>query len=57
MSRIGKKLISLPVGVEIKLNKNTLTAKGPNGTLTQVIDPDMGVDIDGGVITITRPTE
>ena len=57
MSRIGKKLISLPAGVEIKLNKNTLTAKGPNGTLTQVIDPDMGVDIDGGVITITRPTE
>jgi len=57
MSRIGKKLISLPAGVEIKLNKNTLTAKGPNGILTQVIDPDMGVDIDGGVITITRPTE
>lgn len=57
MSRIGKKLISLPAGVEIKLNKNTLTTKGPNGTLTQVIDPDMGVDIDGGVITITRPTE
>ncbi len=57
MSRKGKKLISLPAGVEIKLNKNTLTAKGPNGTLTQVIDPDMGVDIDGGVITITRPTE
>ena len=57
MSRIGKKLTSLPAGVEIKLNKNTLTAKGPNGTLTQVIDPDMGVDIDGGVITITRPTE
>ncbi|MBK7812263.1 MAG: 50S ribosomal protein L6 [Saprospiraceae bacterium] len=57
MSRIGRKIISIPTGVDIKVDKNRVTAKGPNGTLTQVIDPDMSVEIDGSVLTILRPTE
>ncbi|MBK9272523.1 MAG: 50S ribosomal protein L6 [Saprospiraceae bacterium] len=56
MSRIGKKIIPIPNGVEIKVDKNKVTAKGPKGTLTQVIDPDMEVKMDGSVMTITRPT-
>jgi len=57
MSRIGRKIISIPAGVEIKVDKNRVTAKGPIGTLTQVIDPDMSVEIDGSILTIVRPTE
>ncbi|MEP7195756.1 MAG: 50S ribosomal protein L6 [Saprospiraceae bacterium] len=57
MSRIGNKIITLPKGVEIKLEKNLVTAKGAKGSLSQVIDPDMGVEINDGVLTVTRPTE
>lgn len=57
MSRIGKKIISIPQGVEIKVEKNRVTAKGPKGSLTQIIDPDMAVGIEDGVLTISRPTD
>ncbi|MEO6191179.1 MAG: 50S ribosomal protein L6 [Saprospiraceae bacterium] len=57
MSRIGNKIISLPKGVEIKLEKNLVTAKGSKGTLSQVIDPDIKISVEDGVITVSRPTE
>lgn len=57
MSRIGNKVMELPKGVEIKCDRSLVTVKGPNGTLTQVIDPDMSIDIDGTNVTIKRPTE
>lgn len=57
MSRIGKKIISIPSGVEVSIEKNRITAKGPKGSLTQVIDPDMSLSIDGGILNVTRPTE
>jgi large subunit ribosomal protein L6 len=58
MSRIGKKPISIPAGVSVSVDSdNLVTAKGPKGTLTQKIDPDMGLAIEDGVLTVTRPSE
>lgn len=57
MSRIGKNPIELPAGVEVKVDKNTITVKGKKGELKQVIDPDITVSVDGSTITVERPTE
>ncbi len=58
MSRIGKNPIELPKGVEISVDKgNIVTVKGPKGTLTERIDPDLEVKIEDGVLTLVRPTE
>ncbi len=58
MSRIGKAPISLPSGVEITVSKgNLVTVKGPKGELNQQIDPDLGVEIEDGTLTVTRPTD
>lgn len=57
MSRIGKLPISVPAGVEINVSKgNLVTVKGPKGELSQQIDPDLGVSIEDGSLTVTRPT-
>ncbi len=57
MSRIGKLPMNVPAGVEINVSKgNLVTVKGPKGELTQQIDPDLGVGIEDGVLTVTRPT-
>ena len=57
MSRIGNKPISVPAGVEVKIDGHTVTVKGPGGTLTQSFDPRMGLEQDGDVIRVTRPGE
>lgn len=58
MSRIGKKPIDLPNGVSIEVAKdNLVTVKGPKGTLTQQVDPDIAVKVDGNVLTVERPTD
>lgn len=57
MSRIGKKPIVIPAGVEVKLDDNTVTVKGPNGTLTQTVHENMNIDIQAGEITVTRPND
>lgn len=58
MSRIGKKPISIPAGVSVEINSdNLVTVKGPKGVLTQGMDPDMGLTIEDGVLTVTRPSE
>lgn len=57
MSRIGRKIINLPKGVELKIEKNKVTAKGAKGTLSQDIDPDMTVSVEDGVLTVSRPTD
>lgn len=57
MSRIGKKPITLPDKVELKINKNEITVKGPKGTLTDTFDPAMKIAIEDGVVTIERPTD
>jgi large subunit ribosomal protein L6 len=49
MSRIGKKPVTVPAGVTISIDKTVVTVKGPKGQLTQDIDPDIQVKLDGSI--------
>ncbi len=58
MSRIGKKVIDIPTGVTIAVNKdNEVSVKGPKGELKQNIDRDITVDIQGNLVEFKRPTD
>ena len=58
MSRIGKKLIELPAGVTLTVGTgNVVTVKGPKGQLTQDIDRDISVEINGNIVELKRPTD
>lgn len=57
MSRIGKMPITVPAGVDVKLDGNTITVKGPKGQLTRELHQDMKIELDNGVITVTRPSD
>lgn len=57
MSRVGKSPISIPAGVNITINGNVVTAKGPKGEVSQVISDDMSIVIDGNVLTVNRPSD
>ena len=57
MSRIGRKPISIPAGVEVKLDANVITVKGAKETLTRELHPDMKVTVNGNEITVERPSE
>lgn len=57
MSRIGKSPISVPKGVEVKIEKGLVTVKGPKGTLAQKVDTDISVELNDSIINVTRPTE
>ena len=57
MSRIGKQPVEIPDGVTVHVKPGSVTVKGPKGELSQVIDPDMTVSVDGGTLTVTRPTD
>lgn len=55
MSRIGKQPIELPAKVEVKINKNEVTVKGPKGQLSRSFNPDMTITLENGVVTVERP--
>jgi len=57
MSRIGKSPISIPSGVEVKMDGNLISVKGAKGILTQEFDPAITVEIEEGVITFNRASE
>ena len=57
MSRIGNKPITVPDGVEVKLDGQKLTVKGPKGTLEREIHKNISVSIEGNVIKVTRPND
>ena len=57
MSRIGNKPITVPEGVEVKLDGMHLTVKGPKGTLERDIHKNINVSIEGNVINVTRPND
>ena len=58
MSRIGRKPITVPAGVEVKVDgANVVTVKGPKGTLTQAIHPNMTIEVNGAEINVTRPND
>ena len=57
MSRIGRKPINIPAGVDVKFSNGVITVKGSKGTLTQKIHPNINVKIEDSVITVTRPDD
>ena len=58
MSRIGRAPIAVPAGVEIKIEDNNLvTVKGPKGTLTQQLHPNMTIEQEGAELRVTRPND
>ena len=58
MSRIGRAPITVPAGVEVKIDENNhITVKGPKGTLERDLVPQMNIELDAGVIRVTRPDD
>lgn len=58
MSRIGKLPIPLPAKVELSVaSDNTVTVKGPKGSLSQKVDPDISLSVEDGKVVLTRPTD
>ena len=57
MSRIGKKPIELPKGVEIKHDGNVVTIKGPKGSISTPLVPGIGVKVEKNVVQFTRNDE
>ena len=58
MSRIGKKPVVIPAGVSVEIAEgNVVTVKGPKGTLTNTFNPDMILNVEGNVLTVSRPTD
>jgi len=58
MSRIGKKPVNLPQGVSVKVSAdNVVSVKGPLGELSQKIDPDITINLEGNTVVLTRPTD
>ena len=57
MSRIVRKPINIPAGVEVKFENSVMTVKGPKGTLTQKVNPNMTVEINDGIIEVKRPND
>lgn len=58
MSRIGKLPVNLPSGVTVTVSDdNVVKVKGPNGELSQKVDPDIKVTVEGNVLKVTRPTD
>lgn len=57
LSRIGRKPVNIPAGVEAKFDNGVLTVKGPKGTLTQNIHPNMIVEVNAEAIEIKVPDD
>ena len=58
MSRIGNKAITVPAGVEVTINPgNEVTVKGPKGTLSRQFNPGLGIELNEGILTVSRPNE
>lgn len=53
MSRVGKKPVTIPAGVEVLIQDGVLTVKGPLGTLTRSIRPEVSINVEGGVATVS----
>ena len=57
MSRIGRQPIVIPDGVTVEVDGRTVSVKGPGGTLSQVVDRDMRVTVEGEQVRVERPSD
>ena len=57
MSRIGRMPVEIPAGVTVTVNGNTVTVKGPKGTLTESFNERMTIALEGNQVLVTRPTD
>jgi len=57
MSRVGKKPIPIPSGVEFKVNGSKVDVKGPKGQLVRDMHPNMKIEFQDNEVTVTRPTD
>ena len=57
MSRIGRKPITIPAGVEVKVDGSKVTVKGPKGTLENTFKPEMAIAVEGNEIVVARPSD
>ncbi len=57
MSRIGRLPITIPTGVNVDINGSDVTVKGPKGQLNKTFHPDMKIEINEQVITVSRPSD
>ena len=57
MSRIGNKPITVPDGVEVKIDDHKITVKGPKGTLEREVHKNISLELNGNVLTVTRKND
>jgi large subunit ribosomal protein L6 len=57
MSRIGRKTITIPSGVDVKLDNTNITVKGPKGTLSRELHKDMIIVVEGTELNVQRPSD
>ena len=57
MSRIGRKPIVIPAGVDLKIEDNIVTVKGPKGELKQAVSPKLELKVEDGQLTVNRPSD
>lgn len=57
MSRIGRKPVPIPSGVDCKVNGTLLTVKGPKGQLSRDLHPNMKIEVAGSEVTVSRPSD
>ncbi len=57
MSRIGKLPIEIPQGVDVKIEDNVITVKGPKGELKQTLNPALTIEVEGNEIKVSRPDD
>ena len=57
MSRIGKLPVKIPAGVDVKVEDNVVTVKGPKGTLSQSVNQNIGISIEDGELKVSRPND
>ena len=57
MSRIGRKPINIPSGVDLKVNGSNVAVKGPRGRLQRDLHPNMKIELKDGVVSVIRPTD
>lgn len=57
MSRVGRSPIDVPAGVTVTIAENTVTVKGPKGTLTRDFNKDISIKLEDGKLLVTRPSD